>query len=53
MRRPTHAELKNREAELQEDNNQARNDKLDSILDIASNDEEEEGEEQAGEDELD
>jgi hypothetical protein len=43
MRRPTYAELKSRVSELEEEN-QALNEKLDSILDIASNEEDEEEE---------
>ncbi len=43
MRRPTYADLKIRVAEL-EDENQALNEKLDSILDIASNEDDEEEE---------
>ena len=39
--RPTYAVLKSRVAELEEEN-QALNEKLDSILDIASNEEDEE-----------
>ena len=41
MRRPTYAELKDRVAELEEEN-QALNEKLDSIVDIASEEEDEE-----------
>jgi hypothetical protein len=43
MRRPTYAELKSRVTELEEEN-QALNEKLDSILDIASNEDAEEEE---------
>ena len=44
MRRPTYADLKDRVAELEEEN-QALNEKLDSITDIAASEEEEEEEE--------
>lgn len=43
MRRPTYAELKSRVSEL-EDENRALNEKLDSILDIASDEGDEEEE---------
>ena len=43
MRRPTYAELKSRVTELEEEN-PALNEKLDSILDIASDEGEEEEE---------
>jgi hypothetical protein len=46
MRRPTYAELKDRVAELEEEN-QGLNEKLDSIVDIASEEEEEDEEEEA------
>ena len=51
MRRPTYADLKDRVAELEEEN-QALNEKLDSIADIAATeeDEEEEGVEEEDED---
>ena len=49
MRRPTYADLKDRVAELEEEN-QALNEKLDSIVDIAS-EEEEDDEEEADDDE--
>lgn len=44
MRRPTYAELKSRVSELEEEN-QTLNEKLDSILDIASDEGDEEEEE--------
>jgi len=43
-RRPTYADLQDRVSELEEEN-QALNEKLDSIADIASTDEEEDDEE--------
>jgi uncharacterized protein YbjT (DUF2867 family) len=49
MARPTRADLEDRIADL-EDQNQALNDKLDSILDIASGDEEGEGDGDNGDD---
>ena len=45
MRRPTYADLKDRVAELEEEN-EALNEKLDSIADIASAEEEEDEEEE-------
>ena len=50
MRRPTYADLKDRVAELEEEN-QGLNEKLDSIVDIASEEEEEDDEEEADDDE--
>ena len=50
MARPTRAELEDRIAELEEEN-QDLSDKLDSILDIASGDEEEQEEEEQNGDE--
>jgi hypothetical protein len=44
MARQTFSDLKNRIAQLEEEN-QNLNDKLDSILDIASSDDEDEGDE--------
>jgi hypothetical protein len=41
MRRPTYADLKERVAELEEEN-QALNEKLDSIFDIAASEDQEE-----------
>jgi hypothetical protein len=49
MRRPTYADLKGRVSELEEEN-QALNEKLDSILDIASSEEEEENDDEEDED---
>ncbi len=46
MARPKYADLQDRVAEL-EDENQALNEKLDSILAIASEEEEEDAEEEA------
>jgi len=51
MRRPTYGELRDRVAELEEEN-QGLNEKLDSIVDIASEEEEEDEEEDDEEDEL-
>ena len=50
MRRPTYAELKSRVSELEEEN-QTLNEKLDSILDIASDEGDEEEEDDDDEDE--
>jgi hypothetical protein len=44
MRRPTYADLKERVSELEEEN-QALNEKLDSIVDIAASEEQEDQEE--------
>jgi hypothetical protein len=44
MRRPTYADLKERVAQLEEEN-QGLNEKLDSIVDIAASEEDEEQEE--------
>jgi len=50
MRRPTYADLKDRVAELEEEN-QALTEKLDSIVDIAASEDDEDDEEDEEEDE--